>query len=152
MPSRVCLLRCELSEAGALPAGCDARGGSVRVALGRGGSEARGVAVAAGGSERWGITGAMPRRVLLRSGLLTTGVTVAEAGDEGRAAGVDATGDEGRAAATGGGSGAGGYDAGAAAAGGLEGAGAGAAAGVATWGTRAAAGISSAPHSESMSS
>ena len=133
MPIRVCL-RSELSAEGGLEAGCDARGGSDGVALGRGGSE-RG-AVAAVASER-GVTGAIPSRVLERSGLAAD-LAAAGAGEEGRTAG---------------GSGAAGYDGGAAA-GGFDRVGASVAegAGAPARGTRAGAGISSAPHSESMSS
>jgi hypothetical protein len=173
----------------------------VRAAAAGGGSECAGVATP-GGSERGGITGAMPSRVCLRSGLLPTigvaladggveaaisgfegatrGVEIADgrptdsaaAGLDGRGAGAEeARGGIGVAEARGGagvtearggagvtevrggaeGRAAGGEDGRGA---GVDGRGAGVAVAgaAATCGKRAGAGISSAPHSESMSS
>jgi hypothetical protein len=136
IPSKVCL-RSGLPAAGAsLVAGC---GGAELTALGRGASDD--CLAATGGSERCGMSGAMPSRVCLRRGLLA-----AANSDAGCAAGP------GSGAGTGGGSGAGGKAAdvsgaidGAAvtAAGGADGTGAATISGTAA---------SSAPHSASMSS
>jgi hypothetical protein len=161
MPSSVCLrsgFTVATSFAGSAGAVGGSGGGSALGAV-------RGVldAVAAGGSERAAVTGAMPSRVCLRSGLATGAVAATGAAD-GRGAGVDeargtaaAAGTEARGAGVDEARGAG-VDVdearGAAAAAGTDARGSGAGVDVEglNCGTFAGAGISSAPHSESISS
>jgi hypothetical protein len=165
MPSNVCF-------SGWSVRGGDELGAGTVAAAGGGADGATGgeLADAVGGSERCGITGAMPSKVCLRSGLVMSGVAVASGllttgvvvacdgvGTEARASG--GAEEAGRGAALGDEAGRGGADERAAGNGvatlaaeaGIDERGAGA--GVAlSCGTRAGAGISSAPHSESMSS
>lgn len=150
MPSSVCLRRgftvaTSLAGSACTAGGSGAGGGALGAAAGVLG------AVAAGGSER-GMTGAMPSKVCLRSGLVAAAIGAAD----GRGAGVDeargtaaAAGTEARGAGV---DDALGVDAAAAA--GTEARGSGAGAGVdgLNCGTFAATGMSSAPHSESISS
>lgn len=139
--------------------GCDAAvGGGCEGAAAAGGCDGAvgGAEAAAGDSERGGMTGAMPSSVCLRSGLLAAGGADAAAvgADEGRGAGTEDARGAGTEDACGAGTedeGRGGEDEARCGAGVVV-AGGGAGSGAVICGTRAGAGMSSAPHSESMSS